>query len=90
VSSAATSDPTIPAGGGGGGSGARAYGGPVFSGGAYLVGERGPELFTPDRAGQITPNHRLGNTWNVTINTNQSATRVIDDIRYLQMLGASA
>lgn len=70
--------------------GRRAYGGPVFSGGAYLVGERGPELFTPDRAGQITPNHRLGNTWNVTINTNQSATRVIDDIRYLQMLGASA
>jgi phage-related minor tail protein len=63
----------------------------VFSGGSYLVGERGPEMFTPDRAGKITPNHRLGgNTWNVTINTNQSATRVIDDIRYLQMLGASA
>ena len=49
----------------------------------------GRSCFTPDRAGQITPNHRLGNTWNVTINTNQSA-KVIDDIRYLQMLGASA
>jgi hypothetical protein len=91
VSGAATSDPTIPPGGGGGGSGTRAFGGPVFSGGSYLVGERGPEVFTPDRAGKITPNHRLGgHVWNVTINTNQSATRVIDDIRYLQMLGASA
>lgn len=90
VSGAATSDPTIPAGGGGGGSGARAFGGPVYSGGSYLVGERGPELFTPDRAGKITPTQRLGNVWNVTINTAQSATRVVDDIRYLQMLGASA
>jgi hypothetical protein len=36
--------------------GKRAEGGPVFAGGAYLVGERGPELFTPGTAGGITPN----------------------------------
>ncbi|WP_421792255.1 phage tail tape measure C-terminal domain-containing protein [Hyphobacterium sp.] len=33
--------------------GARAEGGPVQSGGAYLVGERGPELFVPGTTGQI-------------------------------------
>ena len=33
--------------------GARANGGPVTSGGAYLVGERGPELFVPNSGGQI-------------------------------------
>ncbi len=32
---------------GGGFGGARAGGGPVTSGGAYLVGERGPEVFDP-------------------------------------------
>ncbi len=35
--------------------GARASGGPVESGASYLVGERGPEFFTPAVAGQITP-----------------------------------
>ncbi|MEE2567325.1 phage tail tape measure C-terminal domain-containing protein [Hyphobacterium marinum] len=33
--------------------GARADGGPVVPGGAYLVGERGPEMFTPASAGQV-------------------------------------
>jgi len=39
--------------------GARAGGGPVSGGGTYLVGERGPELFTPQQSGQIIPNHAL-------------------------------
>jgi hypothetical protein len=39
-----------------GSSGFRAAGGPVASGAAYVVGERGPELFVPDRAGSIVPN----------------------------------
>jgi phage-related minor tail protein len=34
-------------------SGARANGGPVNAGGAYLVGERGPELFVPNSSGTI-------------------------------------
>jgi len=37
-------------------SGARADGGPVLPGGAYLVGERGPELFRPNSAGSIDSN----------------------------------
>lgn len=36
--------------------GMRAGGGPVLSGTTYLVGERGPELFTPNVSGAITPN----------------------------------
>lgn len=33
--------------------GGRAGGGPVNRGGAYLVGERGPELFVPRQAGDV-------------------------------------
>jgi hypothetical protein len=33
----------------------RAAGGPVSAGGAYIVGERGPELFTPAVSGTISP-----------------------------------
>ncbi|WP_029042563.1 phage tail tape measure protein [Cucumibacter marinus] len=39
--------------------GARAEGGPVSSGRAYLVGERGPELFMPRQSGAIVPNQSL-------------------------------
>ena len=35
--------------------GARADGGPVLGGGAYLVGERGPEVFRPATGGEIGP-----------------------------------
>jgi len=35
--------------------GGRADGGPVLPGGAYLVGERGPEVFRPQGAGTIEP-----------------------------------
>jgi len=41
---------------GGGLDGARAAGGPVRAGGSYLVGEEGPEIFTPSQSGAITPN----------------------------------
>lgn len=34
----------------------RASGGPVSSGGSYIVGEEGPEIFTPERDGNILPN----------------------------------
>lgn len=36
-------------------SGARADGGPVSAGGAYLVGERGPEVFRPNVGGTVQP-----------------------------------
>jgi hypothetical protein len=34
----------------------KASGGPVSAGGAYLVGERGPEMFVPRSSGTIIPN----------------------------------
>ena len=40
--------------------GGLASGGPVSAGKSYLVGERGPELFTPHISGNIIPNHRIG------------------------------
>ena len=40
-------------------SGARANGGPVGGGKTYLVGERGPELFTASRSGYITSNDNM-------------------------------
>lgn len=46
--------------------GARASGGPVTGGKAYLVGERGPELFVPKVSGAIAPNNALGG--GVTVN----------------------
>ncbi|WP_269713896.1 phage tail tape measure protein [Caulobacter sp. NIBR2454] len=46
-------------------SGARADGGPVVGGGAYLVGERGPEVFRPHGAGTVEP---LGAGGGMTVN----------------------
>ena len=48
---------------------ARANGGPVMAGGSYLVGERGPELFTPGSSGNITPNNAMGGN-TITVNVN--------------------
>lgn len=39
--------------------GARALGGPVRGGGSYLVGEKGPEIFTPNTGGRIIPNNLI-------------------------------
>lgn len=40
--------------------GEKAAGGPVSGGKTYLVGENGPELFTPSNSGKIIPNYALG------------------------------
>ncbi|MEN5362615.1 phage tail tape measure C-terminal domain-containing protein [Brevundimonas intermedia] len=47
--------------------GARADGGPVLGGGAYLVGERGPEVFRPATGGEIGPASGGGVTVNVAV-----------------------
>ena len=52
--------------------GAKAAGGAVSSGTTYLVGERGPELFTPSSSGSIIPNNKLGGGSNTVININVS------------------
>ena len=39
--------------------GARARGGLVKRGNSYIVGEKGPELYTPAVSGRITPNNQM-------------------------------
>ena len=46
----------------------RAAGGPVYAGSTYLVGEQGPELFTPNITGTIIPNSDLSGNGGQTIN----------------------
>lgn len=57
--------------------GGRAVGGPVNQGKSYLVGEKGPELFSPNNSGRITTNAQTfksqgggggqyGNVYNIT------------------------
>lgn len=56
--------------------GARADGGPVSPDKTFLVGERGPEMFVPNTAGRIVPNHELGGggvTVNMTVKANDPA-----------------
>ena len=59
----------------------RAVGGPVSAGGAYLVGERGPELLQMgSRGGNIIPNNAIGggNTTNnmITVNVDASGSSI--------------
>ena len=58
--------------------GARAAGGPVAGGGAYLVGERGPELFTPNQGGTIGG---FGAPPPVTIHINMPAGASLNDAK---------
>ena len=50
--------------------GARRQGGLVGENQSYLVGEDGPEMFTPSSSGRITPNDQMGQ--GVTVNFNIS------------------
>ena len=43
---------------------------------ASIVGERGPELFVPDRAGTIVPNNAMGGSTNIVINVDASGSSV--------------
>lgn len=68
--------------------GGKAAGGPVSAGTSYLVGESGPEIFTPGSTGSITPNSALGGA-SVVINqtidargsTNDSVTQLQEVMR---------
>lgn len=65
-------------------SGARALGGPVRQGSSYLVGERGPEIFTASKSGNIIPNGAGGSVvYNITMNgivDAESARRSIERV----------
>lgn len=55
--------------------GARADGGPVSPGKTFLVGERGPEFFTPSRSGHIVPMGAGGGAVSYTISIDSRSDR---------------
>lgn len=55
-----------------------ANGGQIQGGKSYIVGERGPELFTPGASGFVTPNHALGmgGSNNIVVNVDATGSSV--------------
>ena len=51
-----------------------ALGGQVGAGKAYLVGERGPEMFIPGAQGNIVPNNAMGGA-NIVVNVDATGTQ---------------
>jgi hypothetical protein len=80
--------------------GNRAIGGSVSGNTAYVVGERGPELFVPQGSGTIIPNNRMGGggtTINLTVNgaidsesTARQIVRILNDSQARGTLGSAA
>jgi len=80
--------------------GGKAAGGPVNAGTTYLVGERGPELFTPSGSGMIIPNNQLGSSGgsiNITVNgaldpegVARQIITILNNSSYRGTLGAGA
>jgi hypothetical protein len=79
--------------------GGRAAGGSVMAGTSYLVGEKGPEIFTPSGSGSITPNNKLGSTTVINLNvtgaidpegTARSIINVLNNSYYRGTNGAAA
>jgi hypothetical protein len=68
-------------------SGFLANGGPAKAGKSYIVGERGPEMFTPGVTGTVTPNHALGGSTNVIVNVDASGSNVEGDEEQGRELG---
>jgi len=64
-----------------------AEGGRARGGRTYMVGERGPELFTPGVSGFVTPNHALGGSTNVVVNVDASGSNVEGDEEEGRQLG---
>lgn len=50
-----------------------AHGGRAYAGQSYIVGEEGPELFSPDSNGTVIPNGEYGMGRSVVVNINVSA-----------------
>jgi len=61
--------------------GARAIGGSVQRGRPYMVGERGAELFVPNRNGAIVPNDAMGGGGVVVNQTINLSTGVAQTVR---------
>ena len=56
---------------------------------ASIVGERGPELFVPDRAGTIVPNNAMGGSTNIVINVDASGSSVEGDEEQANAFGSA-
>jgi len=67
----------------------KAEGGPVKRGGSFIVGERGPELFTPGVSGMITPNHALGGSTSIVVNVDASGSSVEGDEEQANAFGSA-
>ena len=63
-----------------------ANGGTAKAGRSYIVGERGPELFTPGRSGSIAPSGSFGGA-NVTVNVDASGSNAQGDGQQAKALG---
>nr|BAR21163.1 phage tape measure protein [uncultured Mediterranean phage uvMED] len=68
-------------------SGFLANGGPAQAGKSYIVGEKGPELFTPSVSGMVSPNSSLGGSTNVVVNVDASGSSVEGDEEEGRQLG---
>lgn len=68
----------------------KASGGPVMGNRPYVVGEKGPELFVPQGAGSIVPNHQMGGgqvTYNINaIDTKSFEQRLAQNPEYIYNL----
>ena len=62
-------------------------GGPAKAGRSYIVGEKGPELFTPGVSGMVSPNSSLGGSTNIVVNVDASGTNVEGDEQQGRELG---
>jgi len=63
-----------------------ANGGPASAGRSYLVGERGPEIFTPKSSGTVIPNNMIGgggvvNNINVSVDAGGGSQTAADSSR---------
>lgn len=70
--------------------GAKASGGPVSSGSAYLVGEQGPEMFVPKMSGTIIPNHAMSKSEVNNYFTIQAPTGSVSRSTQMQIAAAAA
>ena len=64
-----------------------ANGGNPPVGKASLVGEKGPEIFVPQKSGTIIPNHALGGSTNVVVNVDASGSSAQGDEQSAIQLG---
>ena len=56
---------------------------------ASIVGERGPELFVPDRAGTIVPNNAMSGSTSIVINVDASGSSVEGDEEQANQFGSA-